>query len=104
MKKLGCTMCILAFSPFSAEVNELKDEKKLGYILCILAFSSFSAHMEELKMKKKTRMQFVHASFFILQLTGSADVSEVKADKARMHIVHPGFCILQLTQSAEITN
>ena len=102
MKTLECTMCILAISPFSAEINELK-EKRLGYILCILAFSSFSAHMEELKMKKKTRMQFVRASFFFLQLTGSAAVSEVKADKARMHIVHPGFCILQLTQSAEIT-
>ena len=59
--------------------------------------------MDELKDEKKTRMHIVHASFFILQLTGSADVSEVKADKARMHIVHPSFCILQLTQSAEIT-
>ena len=44
-------MCILAFSPFSAEINELK-EKKLGYILCILAFSSFSAQMDELKDEK----------------------------------------------------
>ena len=27
MKKLGCTMCILAFSSFSTEIGELKDEK-----------------------------------------------------------------------------
>ena len=54
-------------------------------------------------MKKKTRMQFVRASFFFLQLTGRAAVGKVKAAKAGMHIVHPGFCILQLTQSAEIT-
>ena len=54
-------------------------------------------------MKKKTRMQFVRASCFFLQLTGRAAVGEVKAAKAGMHIVHPGFCILQLTQSAEIT-
>ena len=27
MKKLECIMCILVFSFFSAEINELKDEK-----------------------------------------------------------------------------
>ena len=27
MKKLGCTMCILAFSSFSTEIGELKDER-----------------------------------------------------------------------------
>ena len=50
MKKLGCTLCILAFSSFSAEINELKDEK--------------------------ARMHIVHPSFFILQLTESAEISE----------------------------
>ena len=48
-------------------------------------------------------MHILHPSFFILQLTGSADISEVKDGKARMHIVHPSFFILQLTQSAEIS-
>ena len=27
MKKLECTMCILAFSSFSTEIGELKDER-----------------------------------------------------------------------------
>ena len=72
MKTLRCTMCILAFSPFSAEINELKEKKtrihivhpsffilqpsheraedekkKLGCSLCVLASSSFSS-LEEL--------------------------------------------------------
>ena len=57
MKKLGCTLCILAFSSFSAEINELKDEKKL-------------------------RMHIVHPSFFIFELTESAEISELKDEKA----------------------
>ena len=69
MKKLECTLCILAFSSFSAEINELKDEK--------------------------ARMHIVHPSFFILQLTESAEISEQKDEKTRMHIVYPSFFILQ---------
>ena len=102
MKKLGCTMCILAFSSFSAESVSSR-KKKLGCILCIIAFLSFSAEINELKEVKKTRMHILHPSFFILQLTGSADISEVKNGKAWMHIVHPSFFILQLTPSAEIS-
>ena len=45
----------------------------------------------------------MHPNFFIIQLTGSADISEVKDEKARMHIVYPSFFILQLTESAEIS-
>ena len=45
----------------------------------------------------------MHPSFFIIQLTEGADISEVKDEKARMHIVYPSFFILQLTESAEIS-
>ena len=48
-------------------------------------------------------MHIVHPSFFILQLTQSAEISEVNDEKARMQIVHPSFFILQLTESAEIS-
>ena len=48
-------------------------------------------------------MQIVHPSFFILQLTDSAEISELKDEKARMHIVHRSFFILQFTESAEIS-
>ena len=47
-------------------------------------------------------MHIVHPDFFILQLTESAEIIELKYEKTRMHIVNPSFCILQLTQSAEI--
>ena len=63
MKKLGCTLCILAFSSFSAEINELKDEKKL-------------------------RMHIVHPSFFIFELTESAEISELKDAKKPMPPFH----------------
>ncbi len=58
--------------------------------MCILAFSSFSAEINEPK-KEKARMHFVHPSFVISQLTESAEISELKDEKARMHIVHPIF-------------
>ena len=65
--------------------------------MCILAFSSFSAEINELKDEKKLRMHIVHPSFFIFELTESAEISELKDEKARMHIVHPSFFILQFT-------
>ena len=102
MKTLGCTMCILAFSPFSAEINELKEKKTRIHIVHPSFFILQRSHGRA-EDEKKTRMQFVRASFFFLQLTGRAAVRKVKAAKARMHILHPGFCILQITQSAEIT-
>ena len=45
----------------------------------------------------------MHPNFFILQLTESAEISEVKDEKARMHIVHHGFFVLPLPESAEIS-
>ena len=71
--------------------------------MCILAFSSFSAEIIELKDEKKLRMHIVHPSFFIFELTESAEISELRDEKARMHIVHPSFFILQLTERAEIS-
>ena len=60
--------------------------KQLGFTMCILAFSSFRAEVSDRSTKKP----------------GCAELNELKDEKARMHIVHPSFFILQLTESAEI--
>ena len=77
MKKLGCTMCILAFSSFSSLISALKDEN--------------------------ARMHIVHPSFFILQLTEVSTYSELKDENARMHNVHPSFFIIHLTDFSTLS-
>ena len=55
MNKIECTLCILTLSSFSDEIKVLKDETD--------------------------RMHIVHPDFFILQLTESAEIIELKCEK-----------------------
>ena len=93
MKKLGCTMCILVFSSFSAEISELKDEKARMhivhpsfFILHLTPHTSHPASREELRGWDPGCTLCILA-FFMLQLTESAEISELKDEKARMHNV-----------------
>ena len=73
----------LAFSYFSS-LRVLKSlrsmMKKLGATLCVLAFSFFSVEINE-PMDEKARMHTVHPSFFIFQLTECAEISELQDEK-----------------------
>ena len=67
MHNVHFSFFILQLSDLST-FSECQDEKKLGCTMCIRAFSSFSSLLSALK-DEKARMHTVHLSFFILLLT-----------------------------------